>query len=762
MLLNKTAIIKWSGNIKQYYIDKGYKFTKMKDEFEVKVEDLLRNSGAMVYVKCDNCDEPPKEMRFTDYNRRLRDDGIYYCQKCANKLFGIRKRKVTNLIKGKSFGQWCYENLSEKKADVIMIRWDEGLNIDEYGNKLTPYDVSYSSNGFNKKGYWFNCLDHPEHRSELKNINAFTRGQKGSLDCKQCNKIAYTHPHLVKYLVNKEDAYKYSFGLGKKILVKCPECGYEKKIKISNLVHSGFGCNRCSDGIPYPEKFVFNVLEQLNQNFITQLSKNILVWCGSHKYDFYIINIHSIVETHGEQHYEENSKNSNWKMSLNEIQQNDKDKEVLAKNNNIDNYIIIDCRKSELDWIKNSIMNRNPERLDQPSLAELLNFKEEDIDWLKCHEAGCSNKVKEVCNLWNNGIDNAIKIAEELKMGKNTIVRYLKQGAKLGWCNYDPKIEKRKNFDAIREKKNKKIICLNTKEVFNSQLEASKKYNLKNGSSISASCIDSSNYKIKYAGKDQKTGYFLIWMYYEDYLIKNQEKKWLEIYNTYYENYTSIIENRKVICLTTNKIFNSILEAGREYNMKGYSDIYRCCKYKTQKHAGKDPKTGKRLVWMYYNEYLSNNKLIQDDYIDTNHSLCKKVICLTTGEIFNSQTEASKKYNIKSSSVSACCNGRYRNTGIYPETGEKLVWMFYDEYINKNKKESQGWQVEFINNHIRNSRERKVICLTTNETFSSIKTASIKYSINETSISRCCKNKIKFAGKHPNTNEKMIWMYEEN
>ena len=111
-----------------------------------------------------------------------------------------------------SFRKWCYDNLSKDEADKIMLQWDYKLNITKKGKIISPDDISYSSNGINGKGYWFKCLDHPEHKSEQKRINRFTSGQKGSLSCIQCTVIATTHPNWIKYLINKEDAYRFSFG----------------------------------------------------------------------------------------------------------------------------------------------------------------------------------------------------------------------------------------------------------------------------------------------------------------------------------------------------------------------------------------------------------------------------------------------------------------------------------------------------------------------------------------------------------------------
>ena len=57
----------------------------------------------------------------------------------------------------------------------------------------------------------------------------------------------------------------------------------------------------------------------------------------------------------------------------------------------------------------------------------------------------------------------------------------------------------------------------------------------------------------------------------------------------------------KIICLTTNKVFNSIANASKEYNINRVG-IGRCCKNK-QKTCGKDLETGELLKWMYLVDY---------------------------------------------------------------------------------------------------------------------------------------------------------------
>ena len=337
MIAIKKVIMKWNPANKKWYESKGYIFTKYGDEFEVKIEDISDGSHIFVDINCDNCGILNKNIVWKNYKKSLHNnDGKYYCKNCISQE-RIDDRLKTMLAKSISFYQWCYNNLPKDIADKIMLRWDYERNI-KNGKVLSPKDVGYKSNGIIKnKGYWFKCLDHPEHGSELKNISSFTKGRKGSIECNKCNTISITHPNLVKYLVNKEDAFKYSYGTGEKLLLKCPHCGFIKKMLLTTVINQGFGCPKCSDGIPYTEKFMYNVFEQLlNKDFETQLSKKTFEWCGGYRYDTYINKINGICECHGIQHYEETG--GKW-GSLDKTQENDFDKEWLAKLNNIKNYI---------------------------------------------------------------------------------------------------------------------------------------------------------------------------------------------------------------------------------------------------------------------------------------------------------------------------------------------------------------------------------------------------------------------------------------
>lgn len=418
MLVNRTVAMRWGANNKKIYEEKGYIFTKWMDSFSVKVEDLSNCSSVLVDVECDYCGKIVKGVTWVNYKIYTEKDGNYHCQRCS---FKGQREWI-------SFEQWCYGNLPKVKANELLSRWDYEKN----GN-LNPKNISFRSNGFDGNGYWFKCLTHLEHISEQKSIDSFVRRKEKGINCNQCNSLSVTHPELAILLIDEKDAVRYSAGSHAIISAKCPTCGFEKEIRIKDMVNYGFGCPRCSDGVSYPEKFLSNMLGQLGVDYKTQLSKTAFDWCGDYRYDYYLSNVNCIIETHGRQHYEDVG--GNW-GKINETQENDRCKESIARKNGIENYIILDCRKSSLEWIRESVLSS--------PLLEILNFHKEIIDWKKCHRYACSGLVYTACDYWNRGMKDRDEISNYLGLSKGTIWRYLRQGFSLGWCDYEPRKFKNK------------------------------------------------------------------------------------------------------------------------------------------------------------------------------------------------------------------------------------------------------------------------------------------------------------------------------
>lgn len=194
MLLNKEVEVVLRGKNVKYYENLGYKIPRRKDKWGnvtvpegtkiiVRVEDLSKGSTVKVDVKCDcpNCkNNIIKKVAWADYLKYVHEDGKYYCRNCAKKLYGGENARKSRLKNSASFGYWLIKNLSLKEAVSIILRWDDKLNDCDIRN------VSYSSQGFNKKGYWFKC-NRNLHESELKNLSTFVAGNRESINCKRCN-----------------------------------------------------------------------------------------------------------------------------------------------------------------------------------------------------------------------------------------------------------------------------------------------------------------------------------------------------------------------------------------------------------------------------------------------------------------------------------------------------------------------------------------------------------------------------------------------
>ena len=217
------------------------------------------------------------------------------------------------------------------------------------------------------------------------------------------------------------------------MLTLCPYCGEKKLKECSRLDINNYPC-KCGDSISYPEKFMMNILTQLNIDYIYQLNKSLKKWCKDFKYDFYfkLDNKEYIIETHGKQHYQDKT---TFKKTLKETQQNDVNKYELAISNGIkpENYIVIDFKYSTLEWGKEHILNSR--------LNEIFNLN--SIDWLQCEEYALKNIVKEVCDYWHEHYEinkeniNFNDLEKVFKLSSVTLRNYVKKGTRLNWCNYN-------------------------------------------------------------------------------------------------------------------------------------------------------------------------------------------------------------------------------------------------------------------------------------------------------------------------------------
>ena len=383
------------------------------------------------------------------------------------------------------------------------------------------------------------------------------------------NDMWTTNPELASQLLNPEDGYKYMQGSSEKVDWKCQDCGNVNKNKIIyDVARNGISCISCSDGRSYPEKFMYNLLLDLNVSFKTE---EIFDWLVGKRYDFYLPECNTIVEMHGSQHYSESNGTFHASKTLEETKINDKLKHEIAIQNGIRNYIVINASESSVEYISNSIK--------ESELLDLLNINFQDIDWDKYNKKSLPSMVKLTAELWDEGFYMK-EIADKLKVSLTTVNRYLQKAIDAEMTEY--------NWDRSRNAPNvtlrKKIVQLtmegNLVKEWSSVGEAGEYFGAKTGDSISRSLTG------KY-----KTCYGFIWLYIDEY---NSNKRNEIVLNRQLKLGRNVVQ----LDLEGNfiKVWEVIADASEELTgSRKRNKISECCRG--------DQKSSLGYKWMYLEDY---------------------------------------------------------------------------------------------------------------------------------------------------------------
>lgn len=384
----------------------------------IEVVDIFINMVTKILHKCKICGH---EWKIKPHD--LLRNGRVNCPKCSKLRFAKSREKQNYQI-----GQTLVDN--NRNITIINVRRYQKKN----GQKIWEYQYKCNKCGFYCGKHFKDGLEIDEYWVSQDGLNI----GKGCACClsriivPDINSIyAFTDKYgwMINYFKNKNDASKYSPNYSKKILLTCPDCGRDKYIALHTLQESGFGCV-CGDGISYPEKFLYNILEQLNIDFeyhkIFKWSKNTIN--GLKSYDFYIPSKCLIIETHGLQHYKKAFGDTlSGARTFEQEKENDLFKKELALKNGINHYIELNCSESDCDFIYNSIIQSN--------LLNILCKEEQYIDINKADLFATSNLVKMCGDLWNNGMTTS-EIAKKIQIDISTVRRYLHKANKFGWCKY--------------------------------------------------------------------------------------------------------------------------------------------------------------------------------------------------------------------------------------------------------------------------------------------------------------------------------------
>lgn len=513
----------------------------------------------------------------TKYNSKNRKINFKYYQSVDDTDYSMITSNILKASIGIVIGKYSFD-YKYKINDIVN------------DNKIIKYSkINYG--GKYVKSYYVECI-HDGYKRDVSE-NSLNNG----CTCPVCtNKIVVrgindlwtTHPDIAKLLKNPEDGYKYSSGSGKKLLWICPYCKNVIRSRIPDVIYNNgkLRCNRCSDGFSYPEKLMSNILYSLNidYKFHVKIEDGSFIFRNKDynpEYDF-LINYNNrkiIIEMDGNFH---NRPHQHSDITIEETQYIDSQKDRLAIENGYE-IIRVDCRISNYEYIINSIKNT-----ELNNIIDVQKLNKIELDTISCR-----SRLLESCELYNAGY-KITEIAEKYKIHTATIREYLKRGTELKLCTYIPYKDSQGNGS-------KKVICLNTREVYESIRSASIDKNI-DEIHISECCRHKT---MTCSSKDKKYNN-LIWLYYDEYqeLINNFVS--IEDYISECLRIKYSKKNTKVICLETKKVFNSMADAYRwmGYNIDGRTIKDNCIG--KLKSAGKHPVTKEKLHWMFYDNYAND------------------------------------------------------------------------------------------------------------------------------------------------------------
>lgn len=250
-------------------------------------------------------------------NKRKNKSIVWKCQcECGNiEEFSTKELRSDGLIQ-------CHQCGNSRKPQT-------GLTKDIIGKKFNHLTVLSKSDKRigGKIGYKCQC---DCEKQTIIYVSKTDLERNHTISC-GCSKRKYqigdkiNNREIINYGESQNNHYYYN--------VKCLFCGREYKI-IGSALKTTFSCG-CQKSLGE-----FNIIQILNQNNI-KYKKEYCFPGSSFRFDFAILNENNevirLIEFDGEQHYEQNIKNSGWNTyeKYQYTLENDMKKNQIAKDNNI-------------------------------------------------------------------------------------------------------------------------------------------------------------------------------------------------------------------------------------------------------------------------------------------------------------------------------------------------------------------------------------------------------------------------------------------
>jgi uncharacterized protein YlaI/very-short-patch-repair endonuclease len=278
MLLTTEVEMYWTSRIMNFYINKGYYYSKMGKIFLVNVNDLPPNSIKKVEVSCDICDKK-LETDYQNYNNNIKiNNGLYICQKCSSKIKRSNKTKwnlekmqkyLNENISGfsvldfkwveKSYQKqiWALIKCSNKNHDSYWVWWNNVLS----GRICKKcYEENNNITNWTKENI---IKFYESHNLKIINVNDFKNNSTG-LSC--INEEGYfVNPSIANLQAGEKPHWlTYNKHALDNVSIYCQK--YRPDYKIISSIYNGYNKK-------YKFKYIGNLLpENINPYFETRLS----------------------------------------------------------------------------------------------------------------------------------------------------------------------------------------------------------------------------------------------------------------------------------------------------------------------------------------------------------------------------------------------------------------------------------------------------------------------------------------------------------
>lgn len=284
---NQLVKVRWSNTNREFYLKKGYEYTKNGDVFLIRAEDAHPNSQTTkIKVRCDYCGKV-RNISTQDYYKNTKNGLLKYS--CGEKGCASKKRT-----------EFDYERKQKQFNKFINLCAEKGYypvsSIDDYSFSL-----------YSKLKY--RCPDHGVQEITLNNLQ-HGQGCKLCADKKRSDKRRLSNESVKEKIesVNNNiwlNPQEYKNNSTSNLEILCGICGKRKFVTNLNCYERDHKnkCNYCARSQSNNERIIQYYLEKYKINYIHNFRFNNCRDKRSLPFDFYLKEYNLCIEFDGEHHY---------------------------------------------------------------------------------------------------------------------------------------------------------------------------------------------------------------------------------------------------------------------------------------------------------------------------------------------------------------------------------------------------------------------------------------------------------------------------